>query len=152
MGAEVEGLDETLDLYQSAIDAMGEQLADAVHEAIIEEYRRREAKIPVHTGALRKALLNPRDRFHSAEVKPTRRGWALEVGVTGNWTDPNPNPLRAAVFQGHRKKIPQPVTRRVVAAVHAAYEGAISAGSLTGDVGAGRIRRRSKRRRRRRRG
>ena len=179
-----EGVDEALALYDAALQATGDHLADIVHAAILEEYKRRESAIPVHTGALRKALLNPNDRFHSANVSPTAKGWALEVGVTGNWGstavksdrrkkgkdgtgDPKErarkrakptgksSPLRASVFQGQKKKsgLIQPVTRRVVEAVHAAYEGAISAGAdgLLGDVGKGRIVRRAKRKSRARR-
>ena len=177
-----EGLDEVLDLYQAAMDAAGEHLASIVHGAIIEEYKRRESRIPVHTGALRKALVNPNDRFHSAVVVVTRKGWALEVGVKGNWGNSAPkkerrkkvadgkgdpkdrerkrrkptgtsNALRATVFQGQQKRIIQPVTRRVVEIVHEAYEGAISSGNeLTGDIALGKVAKRNKRKRRVRRG
>ena len=178
----VEGIEEALELYEAAVAAAGEHLAEIVHVAIVEEYRRRQDKIPVHTGALRKALVNPNDRFHSAVVLPTRKGWALEVGVKGNWGNNAPkeerrkkkkdgkgdpkdrerkrrkptgtsNTLRAAVFQSQKKrgKLIQPITRNVVAAVHEAYEGAISTGSeLAGDVGFKKVAKRNKRKRRRR--
>jgi hypothetical protein len=144
------GVEETLALYESAVAAAGDGLADATHDAIVAEYRRRQSRIPFESGALRKALTDPSDRFHSVEVKVIRKGWALEVGVSGNFA--RDQVTRATVFQ--KKRIPQPVTKRVVAAVHAEYEAqlgvlASSGDSLIGDVGLGKLRRRSKRKSRR---
>lgn len=152
----VDGLEEALEVYDAAAQAVGESLADVAHAAIVDEFRRRASKIPFATGALRKALTTPRDRFHHAEVTPSRKGWFLSVGVRGTWDAKAPNPLRAAVFQGQRRprRIPQPVTRKVVEAVHAAYEASLPVGrgnDLAGDVTIGRIRKKNKRRSRGRR-
>lgn len=147
-----EGVEEALALYAAARDAISSVLADVAHDAIVAEYRRRESRIPVLTGALRKALTDPSDRAHSAEVSTTARGWALAVGVRGAWE--SDQVVRATAFQ--RDRIPQPVSRRVVEAVHAAYEEqigeAVATGSAQlGDIGLGRVRRANPRRRRRRR-
>jgi hypothetical protein len=160
-----EGIDETLALYDAAWQAAQEGLADAVHDAIIEEMKRRIAKVPVLTGALRKALTNKNDRAHNAEVVITRKGWALDVGVSGKWGPTNPsrdkrpdgtlknesrrggrrdkphkapkttNTLRALIFRRNQKQVPRPVTRRVVEAAHAEYEATIL--RLAGEGGGG---------------
>lgn len=145
-----EGVEETLALYEAARNALSASLADVAHDAIVAEYQRRASRIPVETGALRKALTDQSDRAHSAEVTATRKGWALAVGVRGSWS--SDQVLRASVFQ--RDRIPQPVSRRVVGAIHAAYEagiGAVATGDRKlGDIGVGKIRRANPRRRRRR--
>ena len=150
----ITGLDEALALYDNAGHAVGTSLADVAHEAIVDEFKRRESRIPFKSGALRKALTQPGDRFHHAEVTTSSKGWFLSVGARGNFKDSGPNALRAAIFQGHARKIPQPVTRRVVEAIHKAYEAGLPVGGgsdLAGDVTVGKIRKKNKRRRRRRR-
>ena len=118
----VTGIDEAILAYQQIAESTSpEALAGTAHDAIVADLERQSRKIGVASGALKKAMLNKRDRFHEVKIKRRGDSWTLQLLVTGNWDDPK-TPLRAAIFQSQgRKRLPQADPDRVVAAVAAAY-------------------------------
>lgn len=123
----VEGLDDWFSIIETAQKA-SESITPIVHEAIVNEFRRRRSSIPISDvdpsrpshvpGALMKSLTNPSDRLHYFWMHYSAGAIRIEVG----------SHYRGARFQIRR--IPKPVVRRVHDAVFKAYETAIKQGHL----------------------
>ena len=70
---EMTGLEDLVD----SLEDLGEELAierhrEALHDAIIREYRRNKSKIPKDSGALMRSLLRRGDRAHIFEIPDAR--------------------------------------------------------------------------------
>jgi len=86
---------------EGAADVPVEAWADAVHDAILRSMQEKSSRIPIDSGALRRSLLNRRDRAHHYVAHPDG---SIEYGST----------LGQAFYQRHR--IPAPNTRAVATA------------------------------------